>query len=47
MVTQKPTVGAVNAFKCVLVGDGATGRTDLLRSYTQTNEPTVFILCKY
>ena len=66
MATQGPTVGAVKAIKCVLVGDGATwnpmtswrpglptpGRPeknwkrDLFRSYTQTKEHEVFVLCK-
>ena len=47
MATEGTTAGAVNAVQCVLVGDGATGKTNLLISYTKTKPQTVFILCKY
>lgn len=47
MTTQGSTVGPVNVVKCVLVGDSATGKTDLLISYTKGKPPTVFILSKY
>jgi len=41
MATEGTTVGAVNAVQCVLVGDGATGKTNLLISYTKAKPPTV------